>query len=295
MRTNPMTIAACPAVRFGPRISAVDISWETLRWASLIYAVLACAAFGGSWTAGSGHPQVATMAAIMLAALLSSIGGFAFSAICGAMLFHLLPNPVQVVQIMIVCSIVNQAAMTWTLRRDIDWRLLPKYLAGGIAGVPLGVWVLLHADRTTYTPAFGVLLTAYGLWMILRRPVTLRVQHSALDMLSGFLSGITGGATGFPSSFLTVWVGFKGWDKRRQRALFQPFILITQLLALAAIALTKPAVGHGGGIALTDLLYLPGSLLGTAIGMTLFRRLSDTQFTRVVNVMLLVCGLSYIV
>jgi uncharacterized membrane protein YfcA len=231
----------------------------------------------------------------MLAAILSSIGGFAFAAICGAMLFQLLPDPVQVVQIMIVCSIVNQASMTWALRRDIDWRGLPVFLAGGIAGVPIGVWVLLNVAHATYTMAFGVLLTAYGLWMLFRRPIRLRFQHPALDVASGFLSGITGGATGFPSSFLTIWVGFKGWDKNRQRALFQPFIVVTQLVALAAISFARPSGSHAAGLSIEEMLYLPGSLLGTAIGMGLFRRLSDTQFGRVVNVMLMVSGLSYLI
>lgn len=50
-------------------------------------------------------PNLADLAAVFVASTLSSIAGFAFSAICGAMLFHLLPRPVDIVQIMIVCSI----------------------------------------------------------------------------------------------------------------------------------------------------------------------------------------------
>jgi hypothetical protein len=68
----------------------------------------------------NGHRAI-LFAAIGLASLLSSIGGFAFSAICSAMLFHLGDDPVQVVQIMMTCSIANQAKMTWELRRDVDW------------------------------------------------------------------------------------------------------------------------------------------------------------------------------
>jgi uncharacterized membrane protein YfcA len=77
---------------------------------------------------------VAVMTTIGLAAMLSSIAGFAFSPICGAMLFHLVPEPVRAVQIIIVCSIANQAAMTWELRREIDWRAMRIYLAGGACG-----------------------------------------------------------------------------------------------------------------------------------------------------------------
>jgi len=88
------------------------------------------------------------MAAIALASLVSSIAGFAFSAIAGAMLFHLMKDPVQVVQLMMTCSIANQAAMTWNVRQEIDWRALAAYLVGGMPGLVVGIWVLLHADRT---------------------------------------------------------------------------------------------------------------------------------------------------
>jgi hypothetical protein len=47
--------------------------------------------------------------AILAASLVSSIAGFAFSAICGAMLFHLIDDPVRAVQIMMICSVGGQS------------------------------------------------------------------------------------------------------------------------------------------------------------------------------------------
>jgi uncharacterized membrane protein YfcA len=94
---------------------------------------------------------------------------------------------------------------------------------------------------------------------------------------------------------VTVWCGFKGWDKTRQRALFQPFILLMQVAALVMINMVRPGEAHGIGFAVGDLLCIPASLLGTAVGLTFFRGLSDRQFTRIVNVMMIVSGLSYVV
>src|ERR1700753_747751 len=42
------------------------------------------------------------LVAVLVAATLSSIAGFAFSAICGVLLLHLMNDPIQVVEIMIV-------------------------------------------------------------------------------------------------------------------------------------------------------------------------------------------------
>lgn len=233
-------------------------------------------------------------AAVGVGALLSSIAGFAFSPICGAVLFHLGEDPVRLVQIMITCSIANQAAMTWAGRRDIDWNGLSRFLAGGAAGLAFGIWLLLHADRATYTEALGLFLLAYGAYMLARKPIVVALQHPALDLGAGFLGGITGGAAGFPGASVTIWCGMKGWDKARQRAMFQPFILIMQVAALVGISLSGRPLGGSHGFDPANLLFVPPSLLGTSLGLKLYARLSDRQFSRAVNLLLIVSGLSYI-
>jgi uncharacterized protein len=241
-----------------------------------------------------GHHLDIIMAAITLASLVSSIAGFAFSAICGAMLFHLADNPVQVVQLMVVCSIANQTRMTWSSRNDINWAELGVYLAGGFVGLAAGVWILLHTDHARYAPALGVFLVIYGGYMFLRKPVVVRSQHAVFDFASGLLGGVTGGAAAFPGAFVTIWCGMKGWDKTRQRAVSQPFILIIQVSTLLAISLVRRHGAAGFALDPNDLLFIPASLFGTSVGLALYRRLSDGQFTRAVNVLLIVSGLSYI-
>jgi uncharacterized membrane protein YfcA len=258
-----------------------------LRWTVLVLASALCLAL--SIREGV-EPFI--IGAVFLASVVSSIAGFAFSAICGAMLFHLSGDPVQIVQIMIACSIANQTAMTWSLKREIQWRALAVFLAGGAVGLPLGIAVLLKLDRHVYTHVLGAFLVLYGCYMLVRKPLVIRRQAKALDVFAGFLGGVTGGAAGFPGAFVTIWCGFKGWNKDRQRALYQPFILITQVAALATISLVRHSAGKAG-FAPGILLCIPGALLGTAIGMTLYKRLSDNHFARVVNLLMIISGISY--
>lgn len=240
----------------------------------------------------AGH-GLAIMLAVAVAALVGSVAGFAFTAVCGAILFHFHDDPVQVVQIMMVCSIANQAAMTWAMRRSVDWRGLLPYLGGGLGGLGVGVGILLLVDRHQYAGAFGGFLMVYGVVMLLRRPVVLRAMPGWMDAVAGFLGGVTGGAAAFPSAFVTIWCGMKGWDKARQRAVVQPFILIMQVLGLATISLVR-GHGAGGGFDAVDVLFVPASLLGTAVGLMLFRRMTDRQFGLAVNALLLVSGVSYL-
>ena len=253
--------------------------------------VIGCTILGPRY----GSPGSLVMAAIVAASFTASIAGFAFSAICGAMLFHLSNDQVQAVQIMIACSIANQATMVWALRHSIDRRNLGIFLLGGASGLPLGVWALLHADKTLYTHALGVLLIAYGAYMLASTPRVLQQKHRGLDLAAGFLGGITGGAVGFPGASVTIWLGFKGWNKIQQRAVYQPFILLMQVAALFAISILRRHSGPGIGLDPAILLCVPAGLFGTRLGMACFQQMSNRQFTLAVNVLLFLSGLSYVI
>ena len=156
---------------------------------------------------------------ILLASTLSSIAGFAFSAICGAMLLHLTAEPVKLVELMIVCSIGMQGLAVWALRRSIDWKVLPAFLIGGVVSLPAGVWLLLHIPQGPFVVLMGLFLIAYGGLMMFRRAMRLSRDFGLVgDGVAGFLGGITGGLAGFPGALVTVWCSLKPWDKRQQRA-----------------------------------------------------------------------------
>jgi uncharacterized protein len=231
------------------------------------------------------------LSAVLLASTLSSIAGFAFSAICGVMLLQIMTDPVRTVEVMMVCSIAIQSFSVAVLWRDIEWKTLLRFLVGGVVGLPLGVWLLLHLGRGGFKEALGGLLTAYAAYVLLKRPVTISANSMAIDASVGFLGGITGGLAGFPGAAVTVWCGMQGWDKRRQRGIYQPFILIMQVLALAVIAVMRTGGGHGQGVSVAPLQFVPMALLGTWFGLTIFKHMSDRVFTLVVNLLLLVSGI----
>jgi hypothetical protein len=235
------------------------------------------------------------MAAVFVAAFASSIAGFAFSAICGAILFHLIDDPLKVVQLMMVCSVGGQTLMVWSLRRDIFWRALLIFVIGAAAGLPLGIYVLMNSKPVVYTHIVGGLLVIYATLMIVRQPVVMRRQHPVLDAIAGFLGGITGGAAAFPGAFVTIWCGFKGWTKERQRGVYQPFILIVQLFAIAAMAAAGLASLEHRSFNFCGVFYLPAMLLGSSCGFACFKWLNDRQFALAVNVLLIVSGASFLV
>jgi uncharacterized membrane protein YfcA len=233
-------------------------------------------------------------AVVFAAASLSSIGGFAFAALCGAPLFHLMP-PVMVVQVILVCSIAIQSLSVIALRKAIDWPVLIRFLMGGVTSLPIGVYLLLHLDPELYCRLLGVFLIVYGAFMVLRPRTTVRFQPVWSDLLVGLIGGITGGFAGFPGAFVTIWCSLKGWNKDRQRGVYQPFILVMQILTLGLLSCIAGGSGSNGGFYnLGAWACVLPALLGTWCGLGWYRRLSDAQFAAVVNTLLIASGVGLV-
>jgi uncharacterized membrane protein YfcA len=229
----------------------------------------------------------ATAAAIVVSAVVSSIAGFAFCALAGTALAYLHIEPVRAVQMMVVCSIVTQCYAVWTIRTAIRWRALLPLLAAGTATVPLGAWLLLHSERMVYSAGLGAFLVGYGAYVALRRDGCVVRGSAWHDAAAGALGGLAGGLGGLPGSFVTIWCSLRGWDKLRQRAVYQPYILAMQLVTIVCLhwlAQGGPGIGH-------DVAWVPFALLGAICGLAIFRRLDKKQFQLAVSVLLVVCGL----
>jgi uncharacterized membrane protein YfcA len=107
-----------------------------------------------------------TLAVVFGAALVSSVVGFAFSALAGAGLMHLYDHPSEAVEIMVLCSIAIQLYCVIAIRRSIQWRRLLPFLLGGAACVPAGVWLLSRVSYGAFAIGLGAFLTVYGAAML---------------------------------------------------------------------------------------------------------------------------------
>ena len=251
---------------------------------------LACHGWSG------GALPAAGPVAVFLAAAVASVAGFAFSLVCAPLLAPLEPDAVRMVQALALCSIAIQGYGIVALRLRPEWRLLLPLLLGSLAGLPLGVWVLMATAARGYAGILGALVLGYALLVLLRPPLRLTAAPSRwMHALVGGCGGLTGGLVASPALALAIWCGMQGWSKERQRAVYQPIILAMQPATLLTIALLG---GDGHGPALPDpmlLAYVPPALLGAVFGVRLFRRLSDAWFGRMVNLLLAAAGLALLV
>lgn len=224
-------------------------------------------------------------AIVAVSALVASIAGFAFCALAGSALAYLQVDPVEAVRTMVICSTATQLYAVWKIRDAIRWPALWPMIAAGAATVPFGVWLLLHVDGAVYGVGLGIFLCTYGCYAVCRRGDLVVRGTPWRDAIAGALGGLAGGLAGLSGSFVTIWCSMRGWDKHAQRAVYQPFILVMQIVTVVCLqAARSTQLVHSVG-------FVPFALLGGIAGFAIYQRLTNKQFQAAVSALLVVSGL----
>ena len=258
-------------------------AWCTIQ--SLMMVASAAAHAPAAWR------DIETAAIVLVAATISSVAGFAFAALAGIGLAFVTQDPVRVVHTIVLCSIATQLYAVWQLRARIQLRAIVPMLLCGALTVPLGTWLLLHVQASTYRLGLGAFLIAYGAFSIVHAEERRVRTTPSRDAIVAALAGFVGGLTAFPGALMTIWCALRGIDKTSQRAIYQPFILAMQIVTAASLHVLGGAqIG-----AQHDLQFVAFAIAGAAIGFACFRRLSTAQFRVVLNVLLIVSGIGLFV
>ncbi len=226
--------------------------------------------------------------AVFSGAFISGLAGFAFSAVAGGILLHVL-QPIEAVPLMMACSVGVQATNLWALRKSIRWRESLVLVLGGLLGVPIAIWLLHTTDPRTFQQGFGLLVALYAGWMLFRPGLCyLKQMTHSRNALVGFGGGLIGGLTAMPGALPTIWCDMHGVTKDQQRGLVQPFIAAMQLFALALMLMRRDLSSK---VFIDLALSVPALCAGSALGIVAFRYVNETTFRRVMLIVLFVSGL----
>jgi uncharacterized protein len=138
----------------------------------------------------------------------------------------------------------------------------------------------------------GMLLIAFSLYNLTRPkfPETKRLGRAG-DTGIGVLNGVLGGATGLGGILPVIWTTLRGWTRDEQRGVHQPTAFATFLMSIFALGgagLVTPATTR------LFLFGLPALIAGTVFGWSLYGRLDEAVFRKIVLVLLLLSGLAIV-
>lgn len=218
----------------------------------------------------------------------NGLTGFGTGMTALVLWLHVLP-PLVAAPLVIVCSVAAQIQSLPGIWHALDIRRLAPFVIGGLAGIPLGVWLLTRVSVSDLKLWLGALVSVYCAFMLLARSrLEVKGGGRAADGVVGLAGGVLGGIAGLSGPLPTIWASLRGWGKDERRAIFQGFnltILAASFLAQATAGLMTLDLVRAAAIA------LPGTLIGAAFGQRLYRRLDDVSFDRIVHAILLAAGL----
>lgn len=196
----------------------------------------------------------------------------------------------QAVSLVVILSVVSGIQGVVLVRREMmaNQRRLMRFLLPAIIGIPIGIASLDYLEAGTLKLVIGFFLVLYGGFFALRRnlPQITGDRHKT-DMSVGFLGGLLGGAASLSGALPTMWCSMRPWPKGETRAVLQPYNVAVLMIAIILF-------WFRGAYTVETLYHLavavPTSLIAAQLGITVFKRLNDGLFRRLLVVMTFIAG-----
>jgi uncharacterized protein len=217
------------------------------------------------------------------------LSGFGFS-ITSMSIWAWTLEPQMAAALAVFGGLCGQLIAAVTVRRGFEPARLAPFLLGGLAGLPLGIWLLPRLDVPLFKTVLGAILIIVCPLMLLVERLP-RVTHGGrlADGLSGAIGGVMGGLGGFAGVVPTLWCTLRGYPRDAQRSVIQTFNLAMLTVTFGTYVAT--------GIARTAYLpmfaaVLPAMILPSLLGARLYRRMGDRGFRQVVLTLLTASGVA---
>jgi uncharacterized protein len=186
-------------------------------------------------------------------------------------------------------ALVGQLLAAFTVRRGWDLKTLLPFVAGGLAGLPLGLYLLPRLDVPLFKGLLGLMLVIVCPLMFFAAQLPRVRGGRAGDALAGAAGGVMGGLGGFTGVVPTLWCTVRGFDRDAQRAVIQNFNLSMQVVTFGSYLAT--------GILEPRMFPLlavvaPAVLVPVLLGARVYLGISDLAFRKVVLGLLTASGIA---
>ena len=224
-----------------------------------------------------------------LAAFVQGLSGFGFG-LTAMSLWAWTLEPQLAAVLAVFGALTGQIIAAITVRRGFNVARLMPFIAGGVAGLPVGLYILPRLDVPLFKGLLGLLLVVMcPLMFFASRLPRISGGGRAGDAMAGAAGGAMAALGGFTGVVPTLWCTLRGYDKDVQRAVIQNFNL-----TMLAITFTSYLVT---GIATREMVPLfaivaPAMLIPSLLGGRLYSAISESGFRRVVLGLLTASGIA---
>ncbi len=226
-----------------------------------------------------------TVLLFFLGGIVQGSMGFGMALVVAPPLLLILPAT-TIVPAMSMASVINSAIAAWSLRRHIDHVTLWPLVAGGLVGIPAGVYLLTTLDGPIFKTGVGLLMIVLAGVLLSGRRVQLRNPRAALFPV-GAASGFLGGSISIGGPPIVLFLTNLGLPRDTFRANLLAYFAITSVFGVVGFAvsgvLTRDVAWFSAGV-------IPVVFLGTQLGLVLATRINHALFERITLVAVAAMG-----
>lgn len=225
------------------------------------------------------------IAIVFVAGILQGMTGFGVVLIALPLLGLFMPIK-TIIPLLILLALCINVFLSYQLRKSIQFRNITLLFLANLPGIPLGVYILKHFPAQVLSLCVGGVMISFTAYLLLVKP-TPRNLGKGWTIFAGFLSGVFGGCIGAGGPPVIVYSTIQPWTKDQGKGTMAFFFLIAGLmisLSHAVSGLITSEVLH------YSLISLPALCLGIWLGVTLYKRISDHGYKKMVFVLVFLLG-----
>lgn len=225
--------------------------------------------------------------AVFIAGSVQGLTGFGFGIVAVPIL-TLFISPKLAAPVTLLNSILLNTLIVQRTHTDIDLKRIWPLILAGLTGVPIGTWILVHADVDTLRIYIGVATTLIALFFL--AGFSREVQREKLAFLPiGLLSGLMSGSINMAGPPVILFLTNQRVARHIFRATIVAYFLILGVFAIPWLALggllTRDAL-------LTAAIVSPALVAGGLIGNRLVPSVDDTLVRRLTLAIVLLAGIT---
>ena len=177
-------------------------------------------------------------------------------------------------------------SMTFKVWKQARKEFFLRLVIGSVIGVVIGTYGLVILESDFIRRVFAGAIILFALQLLFERP---DIQKKNMPWITGTIAGLIGGVTGALFGMggppIVWYLTRQTANKEEFRATIVPYFAITTLWILISFTYA----GLLTRAVLTFSLYmLPAMALGTLVGHSLHLKINQTQFRKIVAIVLLV-------
>lgn len=227
---------------------------------------------------------------VAMAYTVFGLTGFGSSITAMPLLVHLIPLRMAV-PMMLIFDLCAGLLLGLKNRRAVDRKELLRLVPFMLAGMALGVTLLVKAPERALLLVLGIFVLAYSAWSLLFRP-SLKPIGAGWSLPLGTAGGVFTALFGTGGPIYTIYLARRLDNKLALRATISSLIFLSGLARL--VLFTGAGLYRQNEVLLLAALLLPCAMAGLYLGNRLHSRLPTHRVTQTVWVVLVLGGASLV-